>query len=475
MTPLSPSLDDVIKRVRREAASRPLTGAESLPSPIPLPQLASADNPATPEASQSVSLGMLLLGDGESFVHEAYRTLLGRGVDSDGLANYLAVMGHSGKLAVLAALRLSGEGRQRGVRVSGLTLPMALYGLGRLAEKCGVRFGVGRLLRLMERGYSHRLAPVKLMMHRQEARQRELHARLAANEARLKVLYDVKADHLRLRQELRALGSDTRQLHFELRSRCQQLDQLLDELAGQPAEPQVQQIADAHRHDKIELYYRAFEDANRGSLDDIRAKQSVYLPRFASLRKAGLSAPVLDIGCGRGEWLALLREQGWAVQGVDMNAVMVAACREQGLEASLGDALGFLQRLPDASLSAITGFHIIEHLPFETLYGIFEQARRVLVPGGLVLFETPNPENILVGSHTFYHDFTHRNPVTPTSISFLADYHGLVDISIERYNPYPEDAKVPGHDPLTERVNGHLCGPQDYAIIAYTAGKGEGA
>jgi len=93
-----------------------------------------------------------------------------------------------------------------------------------------------------------------------------------------------------------------------------------------------------------------------------------------------------------------------------------------------------------------------------------QECARVLVKDGSVLFETPNPENVLVGSHTFYHDFTHRNPITPTAISFLLKYHGFVEIDIIRSSPYPDEAKVPGDDPLTARVNGHLCGPQDFAV-----------
>ena len=81
----------------------------------------------------------------------------------------------------------------------------------------------------------------------------------------------------------------------------------------------------------------------------------------------------------------------------------------------------------------------------------------------------PNPENVLVGSHTFYHDPTHRNPVTPTAISFLLSYLGFSDVEVRRFNPYPEEAKVPGDDPLTARVNGHLCGPQDYAVVGRKA------
>ena len=90
----------------------------------------------------------------------------------------------------------------------------------------------------------------------------------------------------------------------------------------------------------------------------------------------------------------------------------------------------------------------------------------MLVPGGLILFETPNPENLLVASHTFYHDPTHRNPITPTGVEFLARYTGFGDTQIMRLHPYPDEARVKGMDPLTERVNGHLCGPQDFAIVA---------
>jgi len=94
------------------------------------------------------------------------------------------------------------------------------------------------------------------------------------------------------------------------------------------------------------------------------------------------------------------------------------------------------------------------------------QAYRALVPGASILLETPNPENILVGSHTFYHDPTHRNPLTPNSVAFFLRYCGFADPEIRRLHPYPEAARVQGDDDLTARVNGHLCGPQDFAVIA---------
>src|SRR5690606_28194167 len=111
-------------------------------------------------------------------------------------------------------------------------------------------------------------------------------------------------------------------------------------------------------------------------------------------------------------------------------------------------------------------FHIVEHLPFEVLFPVIEQAWRVLAPGGVLILETPNPENVLVGSHTFYHDFSHRNPVTPTSLQFLVGYHGFAVSDVLRLSPYPSGDRIEDGTALAERVNGHLYGPQDYAVIA---------
>ncbi len=162
----------------------------------------------------------------------------------------------------------------------------------------------------------------------------------------------------------------------------------------------------------------------------------------------------------------LLKEQGYDVTGIDINQVMVSTSNEQGLAVLNTDMLDWLRRQPDASLNAITAFHVIEHIPFDLLMRTTVEAYRVLIPGGVLIYETPNPENLLVGSHTFYHDPTHRNPVTPTLVTFLAEYSGFIDHQIKRLHPYPESARLPGNDPVSERLNGMLCGHQDYALIA---------
>ena len=114
---------------------------------------------------------------------------------------------------------------------------------------------------------------------------------------------------------------------------------------------------------------------------------------------------MLDAGCGRGEWLELLKEQGITTgRGIDNNRVMVKQCEGYGLDVIEGDVIESLRDFPSASLGAVTAFHLIEHLPLNVLVKFLDETARVLKSGGIAIFETPNPENILVGAFTFYLD-----------------------------------------------------------------------
>ena len=216
----------------------------------------------------------------------------------------------------------------------------------------------------------------------------------------------------------------------------------------------------------LDDYYLAFENAHRGSHADIATKIMPYLGKLATLAPEVLVLPMVDMGCGRGEWLELLREQGFEAMGLDLSAAMVQHCRDRGLHTEHADAQHWLAKQSDNSLAMVSGFHIVEHLPFAQLFQLIGQIWRVLAPGGVLILETPNPENVLVGSHTFYHDHTHRNPITPTSLQFLLGYHGFVSQEMLRLNPYPAADRIQENGPLPERFNGHMYGPQDYGIVA---------
>ncbi len=171
-------------------------------------------------------------------------------------------------------------------------------------------------------------------------------------------------------------------------------------------------------------FYRAFEDKHRGSRQLIKERLEAYMPFVKPLLDIYPEARAIDLGCGRGEWLELLGEIGFNARGVDLDEGMLQACRELNLETELMDALTALRQLPDSSQSIVSGFHLIEHIPFEVLLALVEEAKRVLVPAGLLIFETPNPENLIVGTSSFYLDPTHVKPIPPLLLAFLPEYIG---------------------------------------------------
>ena len=172
-------------------------------------------------------------------------------------------------------------------------------------------------------------------------------------------------------------------------------------------------------------FYRAFEDRHRGSRELIKARLAVYHPFLAPLSSALQPAAALDLGCGRGEWLELLGESGFAASGIDLDEGMLAACRERGLDVSTTDALAGLRAQPDASLALVTAFHLIEHIAFDVVQELIGEALRALQPGGLLIMETPNPENLIVATCSFYMDPSHLRPIPPQLLDFVVEHAGF--------------------------------------------------
>ena len=222
-------------------------------------------------------------------------------------------------------------------------------------------------------------------------------------------------------------------------------------------------------------YYLAFEDRFRGSAEVIRQRLEVYAPRIDALSRE-TSDLAIDLGAGRGEWLDLLTDHGFRAIGVDLNARMVEACRERGHEAIVEDALDFLERQEDDSAVLISSFHLIEHLSFEYLVSLVDETLRVLCPGGIALFETPNPENVFTSSCYFHMDFTHVRPIPPESARFLLEQRGFSDVEIlpqdvlriEQPPIEPVDAEHPlasRLNPALEMLNKRFLGSPDYAVL----------
>jgi O-antigen chain-terminating methyltransferase len=216
----------------------------------------------------------------------------------------------------------------------------------------------------------------------------------------------------------------------------------------------------------LDALYATFQDRFRGSRDDIKRRLRSHLPRVRAAGAGTDAMPIVDLGCGRGEWLELLRDEGLSARGVDLNRVSLEQCREMRLDAVEDDAISFLRSLPDTDVGAVTGFHIIEHLPFDVLLGLLDETYRVLKPGGIAIFETPNPQNVLVGSCTFYLDPTHRNPLPAGLTKFLMENRGFSKVEVVPLHPYPQELRVHGSE-LADRFNEYVYGPQDYAVVGY--------
>ncbi len=199
--------------------------------------------------------------------------------------------------------------------------------------------------------------------------------------------------------------------------------------------------------------YFAFETRMRGSTAEVRFRQKPYVDDFRD------AAPVLDVGCGRGEFLGLLREAGVEARGIDADADMVAYARGEGLQVEQADALGYLEGQADGSLGGIFAAQVVEHLPPGVLFHLLELTARKLRPGGLFVAETINPLSPLA-LRSYFADLTHAQPLVPETLALLARQAGFREVETRFLNA-PEYA-----DDVDERIREILFAPLDYAIIA---------
>ena len=275
-----------------------------------------------------------------------------------------------------------------------------------------------------------------------------------------------QASDLDLEAQVRGLVqvlADTQSLARETQHRVSALEAELQEQGARAGKGGAERWGP-----RFAAIYDAFTDRFRGSTAEVSAKLEGYLPDVRRLVGAG---GVVDLGCGRGEWLTLLRDAGVPSSGVDANPRFVAAGRAQGLDIELGDAIGHLQGLPPDSVDVVTALHVIEHLGTEELLALLEAARRALRPGGCVLLETPNPANLVMAACDFYNDPTHRSPLPCALTEYLVSTQGFGDIEVRPLHPKPSPLtrySGEGVSPqMHEILSRLLWGPQDYAVLGY--------
>lgn len=209
-------------------------------------------------------------------------------------------------------------------------------------------------------------------------------------------------------------------------------------------------------------FYRAFEEQFRGSRALIKTRLEFYRPFVDTMLTQYPGGAAIDLGCGRGEWLELLTAWGVQALGVDQDAEMLAACHELGLKAEQHDALDFLRSVPAQTQMLVSAFHVAEHLPFKDLLDLIGESLRVLKPGGILIIETPNPDNLVVATRTFYLDPTHQRPLPSELLAFAVEHAGFArakTIGLQEPSKLDEKSEITLRDVL------HGASP-DYAVVA---------
>jgi SAM-dependent methyltransferase len=351
-----------------------------------------------------------------------------------------------------------------------------------------IRSHRGLLGRLLV-GFKRLLRPlVKTPQNDLWERQRTFNLILIEHLARLEA---ARADHLRRIEYQEALDSEG--IHEVMRHNdalFARADQKLDryrrearDLLGSlgaalatvrsaPMSEGVEAVARAHEeHGYLEL-----ERRYRGTEEEIRERIAAYLPYLRDL-----PGPVLDLGCGRGEALALLRDHGIAGRGVDSSERMVQLCRDRGLAAEVGDLFAGLAGVAEGSLGGVISFHVIEHLPGPALDRLVRLAGRALRPGGVLILETPNPLSVVVAARNFWLDPTHVRPVHPESLKLMYELAGFDPVERLDLRPFPDSQRLPEIElatlppeqrPLADLVNRLrdrldevLFGYQDFGMV----------
>lgn len=227
------------------------------------------------------------------------------------------------------------------------------------------------------------------------------------------------------------------------------------------------------------LYLR-FEDEFRGNTDDISKRLTYYIDNFVRENiTLDTDKAIIDIGCGRGEWLELLKQNGYNQPiGIDINESMVHYCTNRGLKVICSDAIEYLKTLEEKSVKLITAFQVIEHLNFKQINTFLEEISRVLDDNGIVILETPNPYNLEVGACNFYIDPTHIKPIHPSLLEFVAKEKGIntqivhwKKDEVEKWwesvvaSDETDVLSSPSFRTVTETIKNTLYNSSDYALI----------
>ena len=421
--------------------------------------------------SSQLSLSDLLQHHGKDFIRFAYRAILNREPDPDGLNFYLSKLksGAYTKTDIICALRFSKEGRKHKIKIKGL-FPRCVYSflkkisfLGYIIRIVKNFFTLSKIetrLNVLENSFypdflslnhtvhniQHKLHPLEKdflsLNHTVHNIQHILHTLekdfLSLNHAVYNIqhkLHPLEKDFLSLNHTVHNIQQEVCSLRSELQKK--RIPQVFVET---PFYPQSQDFS----------FYTAFQKAFRGEKDVIKERLRIYLDYIPQAS----SYPVLELGAGRGEFLELLKEHSIPCIGVDVNEDFVNFLKSKGFQIFKEDAITFLKNTSQ-TFRAITAFHLVEHLPYKNVPEFIKLCYEHLEEGGVLIVEMPNPWFIYAFA-TFYIDPTHIKPIPPETIGFYFHRAGFKNIKFLYLQPYL--SSIPQN--LSEKVF-----YQDFAVI----------
>ena len=315
----------------------------------------------------------------EEFIEKAFLTLLNRKPKEDEKEYFLSRLrtGELTKEEIIVSLRFSEEGEKVGVNVVGLKKFSLIKRISDLLP--------GKRLSRWLKGFIYTLRLVNV----------------------------ISAQERKLLEQERKLSEETQKLKEELNT--------LRELIERKLLPSTELI------DFTDEEYAEFEERFRGKREEVKENFKVYIPLIRQLKNRFEDEEIraVDLGCGRGEWLEVLKEEGINGVGVDLNEVFLSYLKSVGLKGIKKDVVEYLKSLESDKLHLITAFHLIEHINIKRRIEFIKEAFRVLKRGGVLIVETPNPRNILVGSGDFYRDPSHVTPLFPDTLSFIGKMVGF--------------------------------------------------